>query len=84
MISIDTIFVLHYYFVMKNVAITVDEEVARWARVRAAEKDTSLSRLVGDLLRERMIDESNDDLSMQNYLAHPASAEEKRSHLPRP
>jgi hypothetical protein len=34
-------------------AITLDEEVARWARVRAAERDTSVSWLVGELLREK-------------------------------
>lgn len=54
---------------MKNVTITLDEEVARWARIRAAERDTSLSRLVGEMLREKMLAESNYKTSMQNYLA---------------
>lgn len=54
---------------MKNVTITLDEEVVRWARIRAAEGDTSVSRLVGELLREKMRDESNYKTSMQNYLA---------------
>ena len=54
---------------MKNVTITLDEEVARWARVRAAERDTSLSRLVGEWLREKMLDEGNYQTSMHNYLA---------------
>ena len=54
---------------MKNVTITLDTEVARWARIRAAEGDTSLSRLVGELLREKMLDESNYQTAMQNYLA---------------
>jgi hypothetical protein len=39
---------------MKNVTITLDEEVARWARVRAAELDISVSRMLGDLLQEQM------------------------------
>ena len=60
---------LHYYCDMKNVTITLDEEVARWARIRAAEEDTSLSRLVGELLREKMLDEGNYRTSMQDYLA---------------
>lgn len=34
--------------------MTLDEETARWARVEAARRDTSVSRLLGDLLRERM------------------------------
>ena len=54
---------------MKNVTITLDEEVARWARIRAAEEDTSLSRLVGELLREKMLDESDYQTSMQYYLS---------------
>ena len=54
---------------MKNVTITLDEKVVRWTRIRAAEGDTSVSRLVGELLREKMRDESNYQTSMQNYLA---------------
>jgi predicted CopG family antitoxin len=34
--------------------ITVTEEVARWARKEAAEKNTSVSKLVGQLLEEKM------------------------------
>jgi plasmid stability protein len=39
---------------MKNITITLTEDAARWARVRAAELDTSVSRLVGDLLTDMM------------------------------
>lgn len=38
----------------KNVTITLDEETALWARVEAARQDTSVSRFVGEVLRERM------------------------------
>jgi hypothetical protein len=34
--------------------ITVTEEVARWARKEAAERNTSVSKLVGQLLEEKM------------------------------
>ena len=34
--------------------ITVTEEVARWARKKAAEEDTSVSKLVGKMLEDRM------------------------------
>ena len=34
--------------------ITVTEEVARWARKEAAEHNTSVSKLVGQLLEEKM------------------------------
>ncbi len=39
---------------MPNLIITAEEEVLRWARIRAAEGNTSVGRLVGDLLREHM------------------------------
>lgn len=56
---------------MKNVTITLDEDVARWARIRAAERNTSVSRLVGELLREEMRDEEKYHLSQQQYLSQP-------------
>ena len=56
---------------MKNVTITLDEEVARWARIMAAEQNTSVSRLVGELLREKMIEEQNYQIAMQQYLSQP-------------
>jgi plasmid stability protein len=39
---------------MRNLTIRVDDDVARWARVYAAQHDTSVSRIVGEMLRERM------------------------------
>jgi hypothetical protein len=39
---------------MRNVTITVEEDVLRWARVWAAQHDTSVSRMLGEVLRERM------------------------------
>jgi plasmid stability protein len=56
----------------KNVTITLDEDVARWARIRAAERDTSVSRLVGELLREKMVEDQTYANAMRQYLARPA------------
>jgi hypothetical protein len=39
---------------MKNITITLDAQSATWARVQAAERDMSLSRFVGEMLREKM------------------------------
>lgn len=39
---------------LKNVTITVSEEAARWARKKAAEEGTSVSRLVGAMLENQM------------------------------
>ncbi|MFH0821123.1 MAG: hypothetical protein V2B18_00095 [Pseudomonadota bacterium] len=58
---------------MKNVTITLDEETARWARVRAAELNTSVSRFVGELLRERMTAEETYRAAMTKYFSQSAS-----------
>jgi plasmid stability protein len=54
---------------MKNVTITLDEEVARWARVWAARHDTSVSRFLRELLQERMLQEEGYEAAMRHYLA---------------
>lgn len=54
---------------MKNVTITLEEDVARWARIRAAEKDMSLSRLVGEILKEKMREEDSYLIAKQKYIS---------------
>lgn len=39
---------------MKNVTVTMEESVADWARMEAARRNTSVSRLIGELLAEKM------------------------------
>jgi hypothetical protein len=43
-----------YFCAMKNLTITLDEETARLARIRAAERDMSLSRFIGEALRREL------------------------------
>ena len=62
---------------MKNVTITLEEEVARWARIRAAEQNTSVSRLVGEMLREHMQRESDYEAAMRRFLARKPVAMRK-------
>jgi len=54
---------------MRNVTISMDEEVARWARIAAAEREMSLSRFVGDLVRQRMRRERDYEHAMAEFLA---------------
>jgi hypothetical protein len=54
---------------MRNVTITLDEETARWARVEAAHRDMSVSRLIGELLREHMCVQATYEDAMRRYLA---------------
>jgi hypothetical protein len=58
---------------VKNVTITLEEEVARWARIRAAELDTSVSRLVGEMLKEQMVAEKGYDAARRRYLSRKAA-----------
>jgi hypothetical protein len=39
---------------MKNVTITMEDEVADWVRVAAAKRNVSVSRFVGELAQEEM------------------------------
>jgi hypothetical protein len=39
---------------MKNVTVSMEEHVADWARMEAARRNTSVSRLIGELLAEKM------------------------------
>jgi hypothetical protein len=59
---------------MRNVTIVMEEDVARWARIRAAERDTSVSRFIGELLRERMAEERSYEAAMQEYLSQSPRA----------
>jgi plasmid stability protein len=52
----------------RNITITLDEEVARWIRILAAEHDTSVSKLLGDFLKEKMEGERNYHQSMETFL----------------
>jgi hypothetical protein len=54
---------------MKNVTITLEDDVARWARIRAAELNTSVSRLVGEMLRDLKQQEDRYQAAMKQYLS---------------
>jgi hypothetical protein len=68
--------VTHYIRVMKtklrNVTVTLDEQVAQWARIEAARKDTSVSRLLGEILKERMLEIDGYEGAMRRALARKA------------
>jgi len=54
---------------LRNVTVTLETEVARWARLEAARKETSVSRLLGGILRERMLEEEGYARAMRRALA---------------
>ncbi len=51
---------------MKNLTITVEDSVLEWARIEAARRGTSVSRMVGDFMAEMM---RREDAYERAYLA---------------
>jgi hypothetical protein len=56
---------------MKNVTITLPEDLARRARVEAAKQDKSLSRFVADLLAERCKGKTDKLAVLESFLNGP-------------
>ncbi|MDR0226481.1 MAG: hypothetical protein LBI66_08680 [Burkholderiaceae bacterium] len=51
---------------MKNLTITVEDSVLEWARIEAARRGTSVSRMVGDFMAEM---QRREDAYERAYLA---------------
>jgi hypothetical protein len=78
---------------MKNVTVTMEDAVADWARMEAARRNTSVSRLVGEMLAEKMRREDAYERAMREALqfrsfgksdGHYPSREEIYERSPRP
>jgi hypothetical protein len=54
---------------LRNVTVTLEETVARWARIEAARQDTSVSQLLAGILKERMREGDSYERSMRRFLA---------------
>ena len=67
----------------RNMTITVDEDVARWARITAAHEDTSVAHLVGEMLRTRMREDDAYETAMREHLAQKASPLRRAGRYPR-
>lgn len=68
----DTKFVQHELRVklaaMKNVTVSMDDSVADWARLEAARRNTSVSRLLGELLADKMRHDDAYERALQDWL----------------
>jgi hypothetical protein len=53
----------------RNITITLEEDLARWARIEAARCDTSVSRFLAEILKERMIQKDNYEAAKRRALA---------------
>lgn len=58
---------------MRNVTITLEESVADWSRVWAASHQTSVSRMLGELLAQKMAEEEGYAAAMDSYFSASAS-----------
>jgi hypothetical protein len=54
---------------LRNVTITLEESVARWARMEAARRDTSVSQMLAGILKERMKEKDSYEAAMRSALA---------------
>ena len=69
---------------MKNVTITLDDETAARARVKAAERNMSLSRYIGEVLRAHTRGDDEYERAMRRALSHkPVALLRPGERLPR-
>jgi len=54
---------------MKNVTIKLENDVASWARVWAAEHNTSVSRILGNLLKRMKKEKTGYAQAMHQFLS---------------
>ena len=54
---------------LRNVTVTLEDDVALWARLEAARQDTSVSRLLGEILKTQMLEQNSYQRAMRRALA---------------
>ena len=68
---------------MKNVTITVEEPVLEWVRVKAAKCNSSVSRLVGEMLGKEMRHEDAYERAMREALRFESWGASEEPYLAR-
>ncbi len=68
---------------MKNITITLDDETAAWLRAEAGRRSLSVSRLVGELLRERNQELQAYERAMHDYFSRRPVLVELDQPLPK-
>ena len=54
---------------VENIRVTVEEKVARWVKREAVRTQTSVSRFLGEILKERMLETDSYECAMRQSLA---------------
>ncbi len=68
---------------LRNITVTLEEEVAQWARMEAARRDTSVSRLLGEILKDRMASLQGYEQAMRRALGRKPFLRSKGPYLTR-
>jgi hypothetical protein len=68
---------------LRNVTVTLEETVAHWARMEAARLETSVSRLLGSLLKERMLLDQSYEMAMNRALERKSFSKSDGRYLTR-
>lgn len=72
-----------YFHTMKNITISVEDEVARWAEAAAMRADTNVAALTARLLERRMREEAQYEAARRGFMgARPALRRDGRAKLP--
>jgi hypothetical protein len=68
---------------LKNITLTLDQPTAAWLRLQAAKLGVSVSRLMGDLIHERMGETQAYGEAMRQFLSvKPFAFQSVRDALP--
>ncbi len=67
----------------RNITITLEEDLAKWARIEAARSDTSVSRFLAGILKERMMQKDNYEAAKRRALARKPFLKTDRRYLSR-
>ncbi len=69
---------------MHNVTVSLTDELVRWARVWAAEHDTSISAMLSQTLKEKMEKEKHYLSSINDFFIIGSERIERRFNIPIP
>ncbi|HLZ11537.1 MAG TPA: hypothetical protein VKP58_03025 [Candidatus Acidoferrum sp.] len=68
---------------LRNITITLEESLARWARIEAARRELSVSRFLATILEERKQGRDRYDAAMKRALARKPFAKSNGKYLSR-
>jgi hypothetical protein len=68
---------------MKNVTVTMEDTVADWARMEAARRNTSVSRMIGEMLAEKMRHDDAYERAMREVLEFKSMGSSTTAYMSR-